>query len=77
MHGGRLYAALGFLGIGIYNPATLTPPGAYNLYADCNNSAQEDWFGYPNRKPSCPGTIGDGGRRRRRRRRHDHLPAGR
>jgi hypothetical protein len=56
MHGGRLYAALGFLGIGIYDPATLTRTGAYNLYADCTNSAQEDWFGYPNRKPSCPGT---------------------
>ena len=56
LHGGRLYVALGFLGIGIYDPATLTRTGAYNLYADCNNSAQEDWFGYPNRKPSCPGT---------------------
>lgn len=55
MHGGRLYAALGFLGIGIYDPATLARTGAYNLYADCTNPAQEDWFGYPKRKISCPG----------------------
>ena len=39
MHGGKLYAALGFLGIGIYDPATLaTREGAYNLYADCKNT---------------------------------------
>jgi hypothetical protein len=55
LHGGKLYAALGFLGIGIYDPATLAPVGDYNLYADCANSAQEDWFGYPKRKISCPG----------------------
>ena len=54
MHGGKLYAALGFLGIGIYDPATLTRTGAYNLYADCTNTAQEDWFGYPKRKIACP-----------------------
>ena len=53
MHGGKLYAALGFLGIGIYDPATLVRAGAYNLYADCANKAQEDWFGYPDRKPAC------------------------
>ena len=52
-HGGRLYAALGFLGVGIYDPATLARQGAYNLYADCANTAQEDWFGFPNRKPAC------------------------
>lgn len=57
MHGGKLYAALGFLGIGIYDPATLLRSGAYNLYADCANSAQEDWFGYPKRKISCPDTT--------------------
>jgi len=51
--GNKLYAALGFLGIGIYNP-DLTAVGAYNLYADCTNGAQEDWFGYPQRKISCP-----------------------
>lgn len=54
MHGGKLYAALGFLGIGVYDPATLARSGGYNLYADCANSAQEDWFGYPQRKISCP-----------------------
>jgi hypothetical protein len=59
MHGGKLYAALGFLGIGIYDPATLaTREGAYNLYADCNYAGaggkQEDWFGYPKRKIACP-----------------------
>jgi hypothetical protein len=48
MHGGRLYAALGFLGIGIYNPATLAREAAYNLYADA--STREDWFGYQNQK---------------------------
>ncbi|HET8710654.1 MAG TPA: hypothetical protein VFM32_04720 [Spongiibacteraceae bacterium] len=54
MHGGKLYAALGFLGIGIYDPTDLTYLGGYNLYADCANSAQEDWFGYPKRKIACP-----------------------
>ena len=55
MHDGKLYAALGFLGIGIYDPATLAARrGAYNLYADCKNTAQEDWFGYPKRKIACP-----------------------
>ena len=55
----KLYAALGFLGIGIYDPATLAArEGAYNLYADCNyvgaGGKQEDWFGYPKRKIACP-----------------------
>lgn len=55
MHGGNLYVAHGFLGIGIYNPADLTvAPGTYNLYTDCANTAQEDWFGFPERKISCP-----------------------
>ncbi|HOZ63834.1 MAG TPA: hypothetical protein PK497_05460 [Burkholderiaceae bacterium] len=53
-HGGKLYAALGFLGIGIYDPVTLARTGAYNLYADCTNTAQEDWFGFPKRKIACP-----------------------
>lgn len=48
MHEGRLYAALGFLGIGIYDPATLARSGKYNLYAD--NSTREDWFGFQNEK---------------------------
>lgn len=62
-HNGKLYAALGFLGIGIYNPADLSRAGAYNLYADCvyrgGNNKQEDWFGYPERKISCPGASLD------------------
>lgn len=57
LHGGKLYAALGFLGIGVYDKTTLNRLGAYNLYADC--STNEDWFGYPNRKPACPGTNVD------------------
>ena len=56
MHGGKLYAALGFLGMGFYNPETLAREGVYNKYADCTPGAQEDWFGYPNLKISCPGT---------------------
>lgn len=56
MHGDKLYAALGFLGIGIYDPATLVRTGAYNKYADCTSAAQEDWFGKPNLKISCAGT---------------------
>lgn len=66
LHGGKLYVALGFLGIGVYDPATLARQGGYNLYADCANSAQEDWFGYPKRKIACPdpslasGVVADG-----------------
>jgi hypothetical protein len=56
MHGGKLYAALGYLGMGIYNPATLVREGVYNKYADCTAGAQEDWFGYHNLKISCQGT---------------------
>jgi hypothetical protein len=61
----RLYAALGFLGIGVYNPTDLAAPriGAYNLYADCTyrggGNKQEDWFGYPERKIACPGSSLD------------------
>jgi hypothetical protein len=44
LHGGKLYAALGFLGIAIYDPADLAvKPGRYNLYTD--ESVHEDWFG--------------------------------
>jgi hypothetical protein len=63
MHGGKLYAALGFLGIGIYNPADLSRLGAYNKYSDCTanasdgTGAQEDWFGYPNLKPACNNAL--------------------
>lgn len=52
--GGKLYASLGFLGMAIFNPTDLTALGAYNLYADCSNAAQEDWFGHPQRKIACP-----------------------
>lgn len=48
MHNGTLYAALGFLGIGIYDKATLTRQAGYNLYADA--STREDWFGYQHQK---------------------------
>lgn len=54
MHNGNIYAALGFLGISIFDPSDLTALGNYNLYTDCDNNAQEDWFGYPKRKISCP-----------------------
>ncbi len=56
----KLYAALGFLGIGIYNPADITAPrlGAYNKYVDCTpGGAQEDWFGYPDLKPACNNAL--------------------
>ncbi len=55
MHGGKLYAALGFLGMGIYKPDDLTRLGFYNLYTD--TSTREDWFGYQNQKPSDPGVL--------------------
>jgi len=52
---GRLYAALGFIGIAIYDPVDLTRLGFYNLYTD--TSTREDWFGYPMRKPGDPGVL--------------------
>jgi len=55
MHGGKLYAALGFLGIGIYDPVTLVRENFYNLYTDCNT--REDRFGYQNAKPCDPGVL--------------------
>ncbi len=55
LHGGKVYAALGFLGIGIYKPDDLTRLGFYNLYTD--TSTREDWFGYQNQKPSDPGVL--------------------
>lgn len=39
---GRLFAALSFLGMGIFDPLSLEPVGAYNLYTDV--SVVEDWF---------------------------------
>ena len=55
--GNKLYVALGFLGIGVYDPANLTAMGDYNLYTDCTYPAQEDWFGYPQRKIACPDPL--------------------
>ena len=39
---GNLYAAIGFLGLGVYDPTTLDRIGYYNLYTD--TSVSEDWF---------------------------------
>ena len=38
----RLFVAMGFLGMGIFDPETLQQVGAYNLYTDA--SIDEDWF---------------------------------
>ena len=48
--GDKLYAALGFLGMAIYdlNSPTLARIGAYSVYGDANNN--EDWFGKPHEK---------------------------
>jgi hypothetical protein len=63
MQDNRLYAALGFVGMGIFNPSDLSLVGKYNLYADCTyrgaGGVQEDWFGYPERKIACPGDAVD------------------
>lgn len=48
MHDGKLYVALEFLGLGIYDPADLTRLTTYNLYADA--TTREDWFGYEHEK---------------------------
>ena len=42
LHDGLLYAAIGFLGVGIYDPVTLDRVGYYNLYTD--TAVHEDWF---------------------------------
>lgn len=42
LHGGHLYAAQGFLGVGIFDPDTLEKVGYYNLYTD--TTVHEDWF---------------------------------
>ncbi|MDE2606957.1 MAG: hypothetical protein KGL68_13650 [Burkholderiales bacterium] len=58
MHGGLLYVVLGFIGLAIYDPATLSRTGLYNLYGDASTS--EDWFGYQNEKAvEIPGTYVD------------------
>ena len=38
----RLFVAMGYLGIGIYNPDNLEQVGNYNLYTDA--TVEEDWF---------------------------------
>ena len=42
LYGGRLFAALSELGMGIFDPVTLEQVGRYNLYTD--TSVVEDWF---------------------------------
>ncbi|MGE3854377.1 MAG: hypothetical protein AB7K09_21785, partial [Planctomycetota bacterium] len=42
MHGGKLFVALAFLGLGIFDPDTLEQVGRYNLYTDTD--VHEDWF---------------------------------
>ncbi|MBA1147101.1 hypothetical protein H0Z60_08500 [Ectothiorhodospiraceae bacterium WFHF3C12] len=42
LHDGNLYAAQGFLGVGVFNPDTLAKVGYYNMYTD--TSVTEDWF---------------------------------
>ncbi|RLC56116.1 MAG: hypothetical protein DRI30_06385 [Chloroflexi bacterium] len=39
---GKLFSAMGFLGMGIFDPDTLEQIGGYNLYTDV--SSVEDWF---------------------------------
>lgn len=43
LFGGRLYAALGELGLGIFDPVSLAQVGGYNLYTD--EARLEDHFG--------------------------------
>jgi hypothetical protein len=39
---GKLFVAMGYLGMGIFDPVTLQQIGGYNLYTD--TSVVEDWF---------------------------------
>jgi hypothetical protein len=58
MSGGRLYVALAYLGVGIYDPATLARSGFYSVYSD--TSTREDWFGGAHEKAlDLPGTSVD------------------
>ncbi len=43
LYGGKLFAGLGALGMGIFNPASLEQTGRYNLYTD--EVRTEDYFG--------------------------------
>jgi hypothetical protein len=42
---GTLFVAMGFMGMGIFNPETLEQVGRYNLYTDPDS--KEDWFVKP------------------------------
>ena len=42
LYGGKLFACMNELGIGIFDPATLEQIGRYNLYTD--TTMKEDWF---------------------------------
>ena len=42
---GTLFVAMGFMGMGIFDPETLEQVGRYNLYIDPNST--EDWFVNP------------------------------
>lgn len=42
LQGGKLFACLQELGLGIFDPVSLEQVGRYNLYTDTN--VQEDWF---------------------------------
>lgn len=57
MYNNRLYVALAFLGLGIYNPATLARTSFYSVYSD--TSTREDWFGKPNEKALDVGAFVD------------------
>lgn len=43
LYGGKLFSALGVLGLGIFDPVSLEQIGSYNLYTD--ESRVEDYFG--------------------------------
>ncbi|RII26028.1 MAG: hypothetical protein CXR30_17865 [Geobacter sp.] len=42
LYGGKLFACMNELGLGIFDPVTLNQIGRYNLYTDTN--MKEDWF---------------------------------
>jgi hypothetical protein len=42
LHNGKLFVAMGYLGMGIFDPETLDQIGRYNLYTD--PSVTEDWY---------------------------------
>jgi hypothetical protein len=42
LHNGKLFVAMGYLGMGIFDPETLDQVGRYNLYTD--PTVDEDWY---------------------------------